>query len=98
LDDSGLGYIKINSFLGDYRLLASLWEYYIQGLLDNDVPGLIIDLRENGGGYGGLAFDFAGYFFDQEMEIYYSLYYNNLNRRVYKGCETVQGKTCAIII
>jgi len=77
LDDSGLGYIKINSFLGDYRLLASLWEYYISNLIDYDVPGLIIDLRNNGGGYGGLAFDFAGYLFDQEFDVYNSLYYNN---------------------
>jgi C-terminal processing protease CtpA/Prc len=77
LDDSGYGYIKINSFIGDYHLLAQLWEYYIHNLIDNDVPGLIIDLRENGGGYGGLATDFAGYFFDEEFVLYYSLYYNN---------------------
>jgi C-terminal processing protease CtpA/Prc len=77
LDQSRLGYIKINSFQGDYRLLASLWEYYIKNLIDYDVPGLIIDLRNNGGGYGGLAFDFAGYLFDQEIDVYNSLYYNN---------------------
>jgi C-terminal processing protease CtpA/Prc len=91
LDDSGLGYIKINSFLGDYHLLAKLWEYYIKGLIDNNVPGLIIDLRENGGGYGGLAFDFADYLFDQGFDVYTSSHYNNLT-----GGFTQDGKTSRI--
>jgi C-terminal processing protease CtpA/Prc len=77
LDDSGLGYIKINTFSEDYSLLASTWEYLIQQLIDNEVPGLIIDVRINSGGSGSLATDFAGYFFDQEIPLYKGFYYSN---------------------
>ncbi len=76
LDDSGLGYIRITTFSGDYNLMARLWETFISGLIENDVPGLIIDLRENGGGSGGLALDFAGYFFEEEVDLYIRSYYN----------------------
>jgi len=76
LEESGLGYIKINTFSDDYNLLASSWEHYIKSLNDNDVPGLIIDLRQNGGGSGELAADFAGYFFDQEIPLYDGYYYS----------------------
>jgi C-terminal processing protease CtpA/Prc len=78
LDDSGLGYIRINTFSADYNLMARLWEHHIQAMLDNEVPGLILDLRNNGGGSGGLAMDFAGFFFDQEILVAETLYYNDL--------------------
>lgn len=77
LDDSGLGYLRINTFSTDYHLMASLWDHYIQGLIDEEVPGLIIDLRTNGGGSLGLAQNFAGYFFDEEIPLFDRLYYNN---------------------
>ena len=77
LDESGLGYIKINTFSEDYSLLASTWEHTIQGLIDNEIPALILDLRENSGGSGSLAMDFAGYFFDQEIPLYEGFYYDD---------------------
>lgn len=76
LDGSGLGYIRINTFSDDYRIMAQLWEHYLQGLIDNEVPGLIIDVRTNGGGSSGMAYDFAGYFFDQIVPLYQSSYHN----------------------
>ncbi len=76
LDQYGLGYIQITTFSGDYNLMARLWEHYIQNLIDNDIPGLIIDLRVNGGGNGALANDFAGYFFDEEIDLSHRSYYN----------------------
>lgn len=69
LDESGLGYISITTFLDDYNLMARIWERFIEGLIENEVPGLILDLRINGGGNGALALDFAGYFFNEEMVI-----------------------------
>ncbi len=77
LDDSGLGYVQISTFSDDYNLLARLWEHYIQGLIDQEVPGLIIDMRANGGGNTGLMLDFLGYFYDEEIELYESSYYSN---------------------
>jgi C-terminal processing protease CtpA/Prc len=76
LDESGLGYLRINTFSDDYSLMASLWGRAIQGLVDAEAPGLIIDLRDNSGGNMDLAKEFAAYFFDEEMEFYDTLYYN----------------------
>jgi C-terminal processing protease CtpA/Prc len=76
LEDSGLGYIRVNTFLSDSSLMARLWEYYIKDLIDKDIPGVIIDIRQNGGGLGQLANDFAGYFFDHEIELSQEYYYN----------------------
>jgi C-terminal processing protease CtpA/Prc len=76
LDDSGLGYIRLTTFSDDYNLMARLWEYHLRQLVDAQVPGLIIDVRNNGGGNGGLANDFAGYFFDESMILSQRLYYN----------------------
>ncbi len=78
LDDSGLGYIRINTFSDDYNLMAQLWDRYINELLDWEVPGVIIDIRVNSGGSSGLARDFAGYFFDEEVELMRRAYYNEL--------------------
>ncbi len=76
LEGSGLGYIRIDTFSDDYHLMAQLWEDVIQNLIDNEIPGLIIDLRTNGGGSSGLAYDFAGYLFDEEVTLYRGAYYN----------------------
>ncbi|MEJ2266548.1 MAG: S41 family peptidase [Anaerolineales bacterium] len=78
LDDSGLGYIRITTFSDDYRMIASLWDRYIHNLVDNQIPGLIIDLRVNSGGSGGLTRDFAGYLFDKEFTFSRESYYNEL--------------------
>lgn len=56
--------------------MAKLWDRYMKDMVDNDVPGLIIDLRVNGGGSSGLATNFAGYFYDQEIKLYDTYYYN----------------------
>jgi len=77
LDDSGLGYIRVNTFSDDYALMASIWDRQIQLLIDEKIPGLIIDLRENSGGSMSLALDFAGYFFDNEITLYENKYYNS---------------------
>jgi C-terminal processing protease CtpA/Prc len=76
---SGLGYIRITTFSDDYSLMAKIWDRYMKNLVDNEVPGLIIDLRTNSGGSLGLAIDFAGYFFDKELTLYDGYYYNQIS-------------------
>jgi C-terminal processing protease CtpA/Prc len=76
--ENGLGYIRINTFSDDYRLLASLWDRYLNNLVDNKIPGLIIDVRTNPGGSLGIAMDFAGYFFDQEITLYDNYYFSDI--------------------
>ena len=52
--DNGLGYVKIYSFSDNERLLSvQLWERMMQNLNENGIPGLIIDMRQNGGGGSG---------------------------------------------
>jgi C-terminal processing protease CtpA/Prc len=77
LPESGLGYLRVNTFSDDYNLLASSWNYFIQNLQENEIPGLIIDLRNNSGGSGNIANDFAGYFFDEEIPLYEGYYYSD---------------------
>jgi len=81
LPGSGLGYIRVDTFSGDYNLMAHLWDYYMKQLIDNKVPGLIIDIRNNGGGSGQLALDFAGYFFNKEIPLFESYYYNDRTQK-----------------
>jgi len=76
LDESGIGYLQITTFSEDYNLMARLWDFHIQKLLDAEVPALIIDVRSNPGGNGALATDLAGYFFDEEMVLSVEKYFN----------------------
>jgi C-terminal processing protease CtpA/Prc len=75
-EDTRIGYLRISTFSDDYQLMARLWDHYIQGFIDEEVEGLIIDLRQNGGGAMGVAMDFAGYFFDEDIPLYQSYYYS----------------------
>jgi C-terminal processing protease CtpA/Prc len=77
LSDSGMGYIIIRTFNSDDNLMARLWEYYLKGMIDQKVPGVILDIRDNGGGNAQLALDFAGYFFDKTIDLYHTAYYND---------------------
>ena len=63
---SGYAYVKIYSFFDSAGLTVSLWERLLDSLNANGVPGLVIDLRQNGGGSGFLADQMAAYFFDEE--------------------------------
>lgn len=71
LEESGLGYIRIWTFSGDYKMMTDLWTYYMEEMIDGDVPGLIIDMRINGGGSGALSNNFPGFFFEEEITLAY---------------------------
>ena len=75
--DGGIGYLKINTFSGDYNLMAQVYEYHIEQLIDEGIDKLILDVRVNLGGSGGLAADFAGYFINEEIEVSQHAYYNH---------------------
>jgi len=76
LEEEGLAYIRVLSFLGDYQLFARLWDFNLQKLVDEEIQGLIIDLRTNGGGRSDLPIQFTGYFFEEAVPLYQNYYYN----------------------
>jgi C-terminal processing protease CtpA/Prc len=75
LEDNNLGYVQIFSFSDNELLSIQLWERMIRELNENGVPGLIIDMRMNGGGSGFLADQMAAYFFDEEHSLGNSGFY-----------------------
>lgn len=65
----GYGYAKIYSFADNDLLSIQLWERMIRTLNQAQIPGLIIDMRQNGGGAGFLADQMAAYFFNEPLEL-----------------------------
>ncbi len=65
--DEGIGYVQIFSFSDNDLLTVQLWERMIREFSDGDVPAIIVDMRQNGGGRGFLADSMAAYFFDEEL-------------------------------
>ena len=74
---SGYGYVAIYSFSDDERLMVKLWERMLKSIIDEELPGIIIDMRYNGGGSGYLADQLAAYFFQEEHTLGYSEFYND---------------------
>jgi C-terminal processing protease CtpA/Prc len=64
---SGYVLVRIWSFFDNDLLTVQLWERLMIALRDNNAPGLIIDLRSNGGGSGFLADQMAAYFFNEPL-------------------------------
>lgn len=67
LPGTGYAYVKINSFFENELLTIQLWERMLRTLNDRNVTGLIIDMRQNGGGDGFLADQMAAYFFKEPL-------------------------------
>ena len=72
---SGYGYIKINSLSDDLNLIIRLWEWALEVMIANEVPAIIIDLRQNSGG-SPLGPTFASYFVEEKIELGRSYYYS----------------------
>jgi C-terminal processing protease CtpA/Prc len=73
--DSGYGYIKISSLSEDINLIIRLWEYALTRMIENQVPALIIDMRQNTGG-SPLGSFFAGYFVEERIDLNRTYYYS----------------------
>ncbi|MCP4357318.1 MAG: hypothetical protein GY796_04785 [Chloroflexi bacterium] len=65
--DEGIGYVQIFSFSDNDLLTVQLWERMIREFSEADVPAIIVDMRQNGGGRGFLADSMAAYFFDEAL-------------------------------
>jgi C-terminal processing protease CtpA/Prc len=67
--EDGFAYVKIYSFTDDLPLIVSLWERFIEEITALGVMGVVIDMRENGGGSGFLGDQLPAYFFDEAYVI-----------------------------
>ena len=65
IEGSDFTLVQIHSFSDNERLTIDLWERLIDELNYYAVPGLVIDMRSNGGGSGWLAQQMAAYFFNE---------------------------------
>jgi len=66
--ESGYGYARFDGFSDNPLVLLRLWEWMIDTLNQQQVPGLIIDVRDNTGGYN-IHGQMASYFFNEEVVI-----------------------------
>jgi C-terminal processing protease CtpA/Prc len=74
--DSGYGYVKINSLSDDLFLTIRLWEIAVETFIGAQVPGIVIDLRQNGGG-APIGTLFASYFYEGDpIDIGNTYYYS----------------------
>lgn len=74
--DNGYGYIKIFSFSDDLPLTFRLWERALDTMNAANVPGLILDMRQNGGGSAYMADQLPAYFFDEVKNLGYTAVFN----------------------
>jgi carboxyl-terminal processing protease len=61
--------INITSFFDDDPLTVRLWERILSQANLDEIPAIIIDMRNNGGGSGFLADQMAAYFFDEQQNL-----------------------------
>jgi len=87
---SGLGYIRVNTFLDDLILMTHAWDWAINRLTELDVPGLIVDVRGNGGGNGAVATYFAGSFYDDPFDLSSAYFADESGEFIYNGTEVVR--------
>lgn len=74
--DNGVAYAKIYSFNDNDLLTIQLWERLIRTLNEQGALGLVVDMRENGGGSGFLADQMAAYFFNEPLVVGQRGYYS----------------------
>ncbi len=75
VNGSDIGYIQVNSNLDDINLILRLFERGLKDFQKNKVSGLIIDLRNNG---GGTPLGLAGFLTNQTITLGQLEYYNKL--------------------
>ncbi len=83
--DNGYAYVKVNTFAGFETLIVETWEYFLAQVRSEGAPGIIVDLRQNGGGFTFIATRLASYFFNDEIEILYGEDYNQYTGEFFRS-------------
>ncbi len=74
--DNGYAYVAISTFSDNEVLTVQQWEYFLTQVNGAGIPGIIIDMRYNGGGSGALADGLAGYFYEETTPVGFIGFYN----------------------
>lgn len=79
---NGYGYVRINTFSSDPMVMLRLWEWMIDTLNQQQIPGLIIDMRWNTGGYN-IYNQMAAHFFTESLPVgNRAIYYRDIGEHV----------------
>ena len=81
----GYGYLKITT---ENLTTISQVETAMQSFITNKVPGIILDLRDNNGGYDQVAADICGFFYNEQSH-YEHIYSINLNTGIFEHSNTI---------
>ena len=65
----GTAYASIHSFSDNDVLTIQLWERMIHALRSSNAPALILDMRQNSGGYTFRAAQMAAHFFEEPLKL-----------------------------
>ena len=72
--DSGIGYVRVNSNYDDLNLIKRLFERALFTFEQNQVAGIIIDMRLN---FGGSPMDLAGFLTEEKIPLGQLEYYSD---------------------
>jgi C-terminal processing protease CtpA/Prc len=70
--ENGYAYFKVQTLSGNEGLIFEVFDYFMEQVQINGTDGIIIDLRQNSGGFSSIGLRMASYFFDEEIELYYA--------------------------
>ena len=73
---NGYGHIKFYSFFDDIELTLDLWNRAINTLINEEISGVVLDMRNNEGGSLWLAELTASYFFERNVALGAFTYYD----------------------
>jgi len=83
--ESGLGYIGVFGFAEQVSEIDAWFTRELQGLIDAGAKGIIIDVRDNGGGLVYLSMAIAGHFFEDYTRLFDFYYADGTGGFAYRG-------------
>lgn len=83
--DSGVGYLRVGNFFQDAGRADRLFGDQLQALIGAGAKGIIIDLRDNGGGLVALGMAMAGHFFPDYQRLLDLYYADGQGEFAYRG-------------
>lgn len=66
----GIGVIEVNTFDGYEALIVGTWDYFLDLAQQIGSPGIVIDLRTNGGGFSYIGNRLAATLYREDQELY----------------------------